>query len=301
MQSPIIWEVKCYDYKMAEEISRELGISQLCAGLLVQRGVKTPEEARCFLYAGIEDLQDPFNLIGIEPATTRIKQAIAAGEKIVIYGDYDVDGICSIVLLKECLEMLGASVDYYVPDRFNEGYGLNMQAVEHLASSGCNLLITVDCGITSVTEVERAANLGMDVIIRDHHTPPVQLPPAMVIINPKLGSNQELLDLCGAGVVFKLCQALCPKYALDKQSSWLELAALATVADIVPLSGENRILVKYGLMKLPQTNNIGLQALIKESGLEGEKLLSWHIGFVLAPRLNSAGRLESAGSSIELL
>jgi single-stranded-DNA-specific exonuclease len=301
MQSPIIWEVICYDYKMAEEISRELGISPLCAGLLVQRGIKTAEEARYFLYASIEDLQDPFSLIGLELATNRIKQAITAGERIVIYGDYDVDGICSIVILKECLEMLGGIVDYYVPTRFNEGYGLNMQAVEHLAASSCNLLITVDCGITSIAEVERAANLGMDVIISDHHTPPGQLPSAMVIINPKLGSNQELADLCGAGVVFKLCQALCPEYALDKQSSWLELAALATVADIVPLSGENRILVKYGLMKLPQTNNIGLQALIRESGLEGEKLLSWHIGFVLAPRLNSAGRLESAGSSIELL
>lgn len=301
MQSPIIWEVICYDYKMAEEISRELGISPLFAGLLVQRGIKTAEEARYFLYASIEDLQDPFSLIGLELATNRIKQAITAGERIVIYGDYDVDGICSIVILKECLEMLGGIVDYYVPTRFNEGYGLNMQAVEHLAASSCNLLITVDCGITSIAEVERAANLGMDVIISDHHTPPGQLPSAMVIINPKLGSNQELADLCGAGVVFKLCQALCPEYALDKQSSWLELAALATVADIVPLSGENRILVKYGLMKLPQTNNIGLQALIRESGLEGEKLLSWHIGFVLAPRLNSAGRLESAGSSIELL
>ena len=301
MQSPIIWEVKNYDYNTAGQISRRLSISPLCAGLLVQRGVKTPEEARYFLHADLKDLQDPFNLTGIEPATDRIKQAIAAGEKIVIYGDYDVDGVCSIVILKQCLEMLGGTVDYYVPERFNEGYGLNMQAVEHLAGSGYSLLITVDCGITSVAEVERAVNLGMDVIISDHHTPPGQLPPTRVIINPKLGSTPELADLCGAGVVFKLCQALCPEYVLDKQSSWLELAALATVADIVPLSGENRVLVKYGLMKLPQTNNIGLKALIKESGLEGKKLLSWHIGFVLGPRLNSAGRLESAVSSIELL
>ena len=301
MQSPIIWEVRSYDYKTAGQISRELAISPLCAGLLVQRGVKTLEEARYFLRAGLQDLQDSFSLTGLEFATKRIKQAIAAGEKIVIYGDYDADGVCSIVILKQCLDILGASVDYYVPDRFNEGYGLNMQAVEHLANSGCNLLISVDCGITSVAEVERAVNLGMDVIISDHHTPPRKLPPALAIINPKLGSIQEMADLCGAGVVYKLCQALCPKYVLDNQSSWLELAALATVADIVPLSGENRILVKYGLMKLSQTNNIGLKALIKESGLEGKKLLSWHIGFILGPRLNSAGRLENAGSSIELL
>ena len=301
MQSPIIWEVKSYDYKMAEEISRELGISSLCAALLVQRGVKTPEEAYYFLYAEMKHLHDPFSLTGIKPAAERIKQAIAAEEKIVIYGDYDVDGVCSIVILKQCLEILGGRVDYYVPDRFAEGYGLNMQAVEHLAGSGYKLLISVDCGITSLAEVKRATILGMDVIISDHHTPGQELPPAMAIINPKLGSSPELAELCGAGVVFKLCQALCPEYAMDIQSSWLELAALATVADIVSLSGENRILVKYGLMKLPQTNNIGLKALIKESGLEGKKLLSWHIGFVLAPRLNSAGRLESAVSSIELL
>ena len=301
MQSPMIWEVKSYDYKMAEGISSELGISPLGAGLLVQRGVKTPEEAGYFLHAGLKDLQDPFSLIGIKPAAERIKQAIAAGENIVIYGDYDVDGVCSIVLLKQCLEMLGGRVDYYVPDRFSEGYGLNIEAVEKLASTGCKLLISVDCGITSIAEVEKAVSLGMEVIISDHHTPGQELPPAMVIINPKLGSSQEMADLCGAGVVFKLCQALCPEYALDKQSCWLELAALATVADVVPLSGENRILVKYGLMRLPQSNNVGLQALIKENGLEGKKLLSWHIGFVIAPRLNSAGRLESAGSSIELL
>ena len=210
MQSPIIWEVKNYDYNTAGQISRRLSISPLCAGLLVQRGVKTPEEARYFLHADLKDLQDPFNLTGIEPATDRIKQAIAAGEKIVIYGDYDVDGVCSIVILKQCLEMLGGTVDYYVPERFNEGYGLNMQAVEHLAGSGYSLLITVDCGITSVAEVERAVNLGMDVIISDHHTPPRKLPPALAIINPKLGSIPEMADLCGAGVVYKLCQALCP-------------------------------------------------------------------------------------------
>ncbi len=300
MQSPIIWEVKSYDNKMAEAINRELGISPLCAGLLIQRGIKTPEQARYFLNAELKDLHDTFSLTGIGPAVDRIKQAIAGGQKIVVYGDYDVDGICSIVLLKQCLEMLGASIDYYVPDRFSEGYGLNMQAVEELSSSGCNLLISVDCGITSIAEVERALSLGMDVIISDHHTPGQELP-AAIIINPKLGSSPELAELCGAGVVFKLCQALCPDYALDKRSSWLEMAALATVADIVPLSGENRILVKYGLMKLPLTNNIGLQALIKESGLEGKKLSSWHIGFVLAPRLNSAGRMENAGKSIELL
>ena len=184
MQSPIIWEVKSYDNKMAEAINRELGISPLCAGLLVQRGIKTPEQARYFLNAELKDLHDTFSLTGIGPAVDRIKQAIAGGQKIVVYGDYDVDGICSIVLLKQCLEMLGASIDYYVPDRFSEGYGLNMQAVEELSSSGCNLLISVDCGITSIAEVERALSLGMDVIISDHHTPGQELP-AAIIINPK--------------------------------------------------------------------------------------------------------------------
>jgi single-stranded-DNA-specific exonuclease len=296
-----IWEIKTYDYKAAQDLNTKLGISPLLASLLLQRGVNTYAEVRYFLYAGLNDLQDPFELIGLESALKRIRKALEAKEKIIIYGDYDVDGICSIVLLKQCLHMLGTEADYYVPDRFSEGYGLNLSAVEKLVSRGYQLLISVDCGITSVAEVERAQSLGMDVIICDHHTPAHKLPPAKAIINPRLGNNKQLADLAGAGVVFKLCQALCPAYVQDEKSNCLELAALATVADVVPLTGENRILVKYGLMKLQDTNNPGLQALIKESGLGGKKLSSWHIGFVLAPRLNSAGRLESAGSSIELL
>ncbi|MGI5911630.1 MAG: single-stranded-DNA-specific exonuclease RecJ [Syntrophomonadaceae bacterium] len=296
-----IWEIKSTDKKLAENISNRLNISLLLANMLLQRGINTYEEAYYFLNANLIDLQHPFSLAGMELAVVRIRQAIQMEEKIAIYGDYDVDGICSVVLLKQCLDKLGARVDYFVPDRFTEGYGLNQQAVERLSRLEYNLLITVDCGITSVVEIQRARELGIDVIICDHHTPLIDIPEALGIINPKLDSPKELQGLCGAGVVFKLCQALCPDYALDKESSWLELAALATVADVVPLKGENRILVKYGLRRLPNTCNIGLQALIKASNLEGKMLSSWHIGFVLAPRLNSAGRLYSAYSSIELL
>lgn len=301
MDDARIWEIKTCDYQLARILSQKLGLSPLMAELLLQRGIDTCEEAHYFLNAGLDDLQSPFRLTGMEPALARIRQAIEQGERIAIYGDYDVDGICSMAMLKQALERLGAIAEYYVPDRFREGYGLNRSAVEKIAGQGFKLLITVDCGITSVSEAQTAHNLGMDVIISDHHTPAAQLPPALAVINPKLDNPKELEDLCGAGVVFKLCQALCPDWALDKDSGWLELAALATVADVVPLKGENRILVKYGLLRLPGTVNGGLQALLKESGLTGKKLSSWHVGFVLAPRLNSAGRLQSARSSVELL
>ncbi len=301
MDNAKIWEIKTCDYQLARDLSQKLGLSPLMAELLLQRGIYTCEEAHYFLNAGLDDLQSPFSLTDMEPAVTRIRQAALQGEKIAIYGDYDVDGICSMTMLKQCLDRLGAIAEYYVPDRFSEGYGLNRQAVETIAGQGFKLLITVDCGITAVSETQTAQSLGMDVIISDHHTPAAQLPSALAVINPKLDSTEELKDLCGAGVAFKLCQALFPDWALDKDSGWLELAALATVADVVPLKGENRILVKYGLLRLPATVNCGLQALLKESGLTGKKLSSWHIGFVLAPRLNSAGRLQSARSSVELL
>lgn len=296
------WEIKTCDYQQARELSQRVGISPLVAELLVQRGIATPEDADYFLNADLKDLQNPNSLTGIKPAVSRIREAIRRGEKIAVYGDYDVDGICSIVILKQCLERLGALVEYYVPDRFSEGYGINLQAVRKIADEGFRLLITVDCGITSVSELELANTMGLDVIISDHHTPAAELPPALAIINPKLGSTRELEDLCGAGVVFKLCQSLYSELGLNMiDSGWLELAAMATVADVVSLRGENRILVKYGLQRIPETGNCGLRALIKESGLTAKTISSWHIGFILAPRLNSAGRLQNARSSVELL
>ncbi|MDD2619295.1 MAG: single-stranded-DNA-specific exonuclease RecJ [Syntrophomonadaceae bacterium] len=296
------WELRDYDKTWAATIEKELGLSRIAAQLLVQRGVKTIQDAQRFLYGELKHLSDPFDMEGMRAAVRRIEQAINNNEQVVVYGDYDVDGVCSIVLLLECLQHLGAKPAYYVPDRFSEGYGLNSQAIESLFSKGCQLLISVDCGITSTEEVDTASRLGVDVIITDHHTPADRLPAASAIINPKLDKNENIMDLAGVGVVFKLAIALSRnKIAEERIYDWLELVALATVADIVPLRGENRILLKYGLERLKNSKRPGLLALLKETGLEGKTILPWHLGFVLGPRLNSAGRLENARTSIELL
>lgn len=296
------WELREFDESAAAAISRHLGISRLTACLLVQRGINNITDARDFLCGGLDNLSDPLEMRGVAEAVERIKRALADQEKIVIYGDYDADGVCSIVILQECLELLGGQVDYYVPNRFNEGYGLNRESLEILAGQGCRLLITVDCGISSLKEVELAASMGMDVIITDHHNPPPVQPDALAVINPKNDRGKTIGNLAGAGVAFKLASALVRGTMPSEDIyRWLELVALATVADVVPLIGENRIMVKYGLQILEKTRRPGLRALIRDTGLEGKAIQSWQIGYVLAPRLNSAGRMESARSSIELL
>ncbi len=298
---PNIWEFKNYDRDTALDIQNRLGISAVQARLLVLRGVHTAEEADFFLHAGLDRLTDPYEIAGIARAVARIQLAIDNHERIIIYGDYDVDGICSVVILLECLQALGGQVDYYVPDRFEEGYGLNQEAVVKLAQQGYQLLITVDCGISSVMETQIAMNLGMDVILTDHHTPPAVLPPALVVVNPKNGAI-ELSDLAGAGVAFKLAAALLTGKNMEYQiCEWLPLVALATVADMVPLRYENRILVKSGMQLIDTCQRIGMRALLKECGMDGKPLQAWQLGFVLGPRLNAAGRMGSARTSIELL
>ncbi|MDD2585309.1 MAG: single-stranded-DNA-specific exonuclease RecJ [Syntrophomonadaceae bacterium] len=302
MYSETIWKIKEYDTSGAQKLSKELNISPLLAALLAQRDIKNVEDGRNFLYGSFENVSDPYILGGMQVAVERIEKAIETGEKVIIYGDYDVDGVCSIVLLKKCLELCGGIIDYYVPDRFNEGYGLTLEAIETLATQGYSLLITVDCGISSVDEVNRASKIGMDVIVTDHHTPAAELPPAIAIINPKLGDDKRNYDLCGTGVAYQVARAICRRRHIEDQvNDFLDLVALATVADIVPLVEDNRILVQKGLSVIRNTKRTGLKALLKESGLEGKKINTWQIGFILAPRLNSAGRLESARISIELL
>lgn len=296
------WEFRKYDEATAREISADLGISRLVSGLLVQRGIDNTEDARSYLQAGLEELSAPWIMAGMRTAVERIKLALARREKVFIYGDYDVDGVCSIVIMKECLEQLGGEVDYYIPNRFNEGYGLNRESINLLAERGCQLLITVDCGISSVEETELAKNLGMDVIITDHHTPASIQPPALAVINPRNDKVKAIAGLAGAGVAFKLAGALTQDLIPSGEIyQWLDLVALATIADVVPLLYENRIMVKYGLQMLSGTKRPGLKALIAESGLAGKNIQSWQVGFILAPRLNSAGRMESARTSVELL
>lgn len=301
MNSNSIWQLKeNADLELAATLADNLNISLPTAKLLLQRGISGIDEAKKFLYGNRNDLSLPEELGGIETAVARIKKAITNHEKIVVFGDYDVDGITSVVLMMECLACMDADADYYIPNRFDEGYGLNETAVRELADKGCQLLITVDCGIVSFKEVELAMSMGVDVIITDHHTPSAQVPPAVAVINPKLEGNRNNFDLAGVGVAFKLAQALIGNP--DEAYRWLDLVALATVADVVPLQGDNRILVKEGLECIRRSFRPGLQALLSESGLENRPVLnSWHIAFILAPRLNSAGRLDQAQIAVDLL
>lgn len=301
-QENAIWEFKEYDREQARRLQQELDCPPLTAALLIQRGVAGLEEARAFLNPSLDALVDPMLINGVAAAAARIRQAVKRQERVVIYGDYDVDGICSIVILKECLADLGLCADYYIPDRFTEGYGLNQQAVEELAEEGYSLMITVDCGITAVDETAYAMEHGLEVIITDHHMPREAMPAALAVINTKLDSIEAVKDLSGAATAFKLVQALAHEnIGASRVNQWLDLVALATVADIVPLKGENRILVKYGLEQMRQTVHTGIRCLLEELELNGVVLDSWHLGFLVAPKLNSAGRLDTARRSVELL
>lgn len=302
MNSRSYWEVRNYDSGIAQQLQEQLRISSLTAGLLVQRGIDTVDTAQRFLHGTLDELSSPFGLGGMEQAVRRIEKAMQQQEKVVVYGDYDADGICSVVLLKSCFDILGYPVDYYVPGRFEEGYGLNLEAVDRMVERGYRLMICVDCGIKSLKEVKHAAQSGLDVIITDHHTPGEQLPEAVAIVNPKIDGNGKNYDLAGVGVACKLAHALCCAQGVEVDPlEWLDLVCVATIADIVPLRGDNRLYVKYGLERVQHSSRVGLQALIKASGLEGTKITTTHIGFVLAPRLNSAGRMDNAAISIQLL
>lgn len=298
-----IWDIQEYNKEKAGFYAAELGISSLVTGILLERGFNDVDSMRDFLYGSKEPFHNPFLLKGMEATVDRVERALANGEQITVYGDYDVDGITASSLLFVYLERRGAKVNTYIPKRKSEGYGLNDEALKNIFESGTTLVITVDCGISGLHEVEQAPK-GLDIILTDHHTVPTQLPPAYAIINPKQEDcSYPFKDLSGVGVAFKLCQALEQRRTgtSDFWEDLTELAALGTVADIVPLLGENRELVRRGLKAMERTSLVGLQALIKASGCNVENISSENIGFILAPRLNAVGRLEHAQSAVELL
>lgn len=288
---------------LAREIARELEIPQVISQILVNREIDSADEMKRFFYPSLDDLSDPKELDGINKAVERIIKAFATREKIVIFGDYDVDGITSTALLYLVMNRFGADVIWYLPDRMDEGYGLSRAGLDEAAQKGVTLLISVDCGITGVDEVEYAKTLGIDCIITDHHEPGPTLPDAVALVDPKLTQDSAMQDLAGVGVAFKLAQALFDELGEDKSVLYehLDLVGLGTIADIVSLTGENRILAKFGLRQLESTQKPGLKSLLQVTSLWGSELFSWNVVFVLAPRLNAVGRIGSAESAFELL
>lgn len=274
----------------------EAGIPAQLARLLGARGVETAAEAEAFLSPSADNLHDPMLLHDMPAAVERVLRAVEREERIVVYGDYDVDGVCASALLVEALRAHGAQADWYIPSRHKEGYGLNPQAVQTLAER-CSLLITVDCGITSVEEAKLANSLGLDMIITDHHEPSAQLPQALAVVDPLLGAY-PFRRLCGAGVALKLVWALFGEAAV---SDLWELAALATVADLVPLLGENRVIAYEGLRRMQGTSRAGIKALLQVAGISGKTITAGHLGFQIGPRINAGGRLREASRNVELL
>ena len=274
--------------------------------VLYQRGFRTYDEARAFLEARPpEGTQDPFAIRDMDAAVDRLAAAVQRGEPIAVYGDYDVDGVTATALLTQALRHLGATVRPYIPNRFDEGYGLNFGALDTLHAEGVRLVVTVDCGIRSVAEAKHARDLGLDLILSDHHIPGEELPPALAVVNPKRADDTYPEKfLAGVGLAYKIAQALFlrlrPREAETVRDA-LDLVALGSVADLAPLQGENRALVREGLHRLRRPRRQGLFSLIQVSGLKPERITATHIGFMLGPRLNAAGRLESALAALELL
>jgi single-stranded-DNA-specific exonuclease len=304
MRADRIWETIACDDAPAMVLSQELGVSPVTARLLCIRGLGAPDDARRFLSPRIDDLYDPFQLAGMSIAVDRILGAIASKDRIAIHGDYDVDGVTSTVILRRALELLGADVVHFIPERFRDGYGLQPASIDRLQQDGVRLIVSVDCGIRADEAATRARELGIDLIITDHHEPGAELPHALAVINPKRHDcTYPDKNLAGVGVALKLVQALC---TCTGRSNWLpafvKVAAIGTLADVVPLTGENRIIAKLGLAMLSRgPHKVGLRALLDVCGLTGREIDSYHIGFVVAPRVNAAGRMSTPDIAARLL
>jgi single-stranded-DNA-specific exonuclease len=304
---PKRWQILPGDIQAETQIMMEVGTHPTVARLLVQRGITTPEAAYNFLNPSLDRLHDPFLLPDAEKACVRLKQALADKERILIHGDYDGDGVTSAALWTRFLRSLGAEVDVFVPHRQRDGYDMRMPIIEQARQQGVTLIITTDCGIQRVEEVDAARDAGIDVIVTDHHTPRTsgELPNAVAVVNPhRRDSRYPFPNLAGVGVAFKVCEAL-TRYLGHKvdrfRRGFLDLTALGTVTDVMPLIDENRILVKNGLEALQNTRKPGLQALIKVSGYDQKPIDSYAIGFGLGPRLNAASRVDETQIALDLL
>src|SRR5712672_1784931 len=299
-----IWQAQACDEEAATRLASALRIEPAVARLLCQRGLDDPDLALRFLTPTLEHLHDPVRLADMGVAVDRIMTAIARKEKIAIHGDYDVDGVTSTVILRRALELLGGNVIHFIPERLKDGYGLQPVAIERLHADGVALVVSVDCGIRGADAALRARELGVDLIITDHHEPDADLPQALAVINPKRHDcSYPDKYLAGVGVALKLVHALCRR---TDHESWLpgfiKVAAIGTLADVVPLVGENRVIAKLGLDLLTKgPHRVGLRALLDVCGLAGKTIDSYHIAFLLAPRVNAAGRMSTPDIATRLL
>ena len=293
------WKIP-YEY-IDDSALRAAGVTPLLAAVLARRGFADPGEARKFIECGAELLGDPLSMTDMPDAVRRLDRAVKTGEHIAVYGDYDVDGITSTCLLLDYLRSRGAVCEPYIPDRQEEGYGVNNGAIDSLHQRGVSLIVTVDCGVTAIEETAYASSLGVDMIITDHHECQENLPDAAAVVDPKRPDcNYPSRDLAGVGVAFKLLCAM--EGSADRMlERYADLVAVGTIADVMPLTGENRYIIKAGLEKLSASPRPGLKALIGESGLSGRKISATNVGFTLAPRLNASGRLGQASMAVELL
>ncbi|PYQ78762.1 MAG: single-stranded-DNA-specific exonuclease RecJ [Acidobacteria bacterium] len=297
---PLRWDCNTCDETAANALAAAIRIEPAVARLLCQRGISDPGLAERFLNPSIDHLHDPWLLADMRAAVDRILAAIARRERIAIHGDYDVDGITSTVILRRALELLGADVVHFIPERLKDGYGLQPAAIERLHADGVALVVSVDCGIRGAEAARRARELGIDLIITDHHEPDAELPAALAVIHDCSYPDK---DLAGVGVALKLVQSLC---RAAERESWLpgfiKVAAIGTLADVVPLVGENRVIAKIGLDMLSRgPHKIGLRSLLDISGLTGKTIDSYHISFLLAPRVNAAGRMSTPDIATRLL
>ena len=296
------WQIYETDDEKVRELKEKYKINSLLAAILVNRGITDEEKIRKFLEPTRQDFYNPYLMKDMEIAVNRIIKAIESQEKVIIYGDYDVDGITSITVLKKFLKDVGLEVSYYIPNRLDEGYGLNKNAVKKIVNEGYTLMITVDCGISGIDEIDYANSLGLEVIVTDHHEPGESLPKALAVIdNKRKDSTYPFRELAGVGVSFKLCQAIGMKLELKEETylKYLDIVCIGTISDIVPLVDENRVITKLGLLLVKQTKNLGLKSIINSSGYT--KINSSTISFGVAPRVNACGRMGKAEEALELL
>ncbi|MFW5832244.1 MAG: single-stranded-DNA-specific exonuclease RecJ [Prolixibacteraceae bacterium] len=300
-----VWNLKKQgDLNEIKHLSAALNVNMTIARLLVQRGIKTFNDAKAFFRPRLSDLHDPFLMKDMEKAVARLELAVKNQEKVLVYGDYDVDGTTSVALMYTFLKSRIQHIEYYIPDRYSEGYGISPKSIDYAVENGVSLIIALDCGIKAVDKIDNARQRGVDFVICDHHNPAEQIPPAVAVLDPKQHDcNYPYKELSGCGVGFKLLQAYCQKNNIEPEEIYdlLDLVVVSIASDIVPITGENRVLAYYGLKKLNSNPGIGLQTIINFGGLNGQQITISDIVFKIGPRLNASGRIEHGKKSVQIL